>query len=1361
MTNQTKQHIQQALQQFQRSSLRKSSLHLLATLGYQSDRQIELDNAPHAFLAQFNQSDGLRPDKAQVDDWLSADLLCQITDAEIRKADQLQLFDSGGMTINGAVIESYVFMAIALRGEQYTRTQLAQITREINKLFNMPVNLLFRHGQTLTIAIINRRLNKQDRSRDVLEKVTLIKDIRLANPHRAHVEILFDLSLDELFRVYSCGNFVALHQAWQKTLDSSELNKKFFNEVANWYFWAVNEVVFPAAAGPDETRNATSMIRLITRLIFVWFLKEKGVIPDDLFNERKLKSMLRWEDPQDSAYYKAILQNLFFATLNQEMNTPAKPDNRKFRGTRESGQSQHFMIHNVYRYEKYFRDPAAALALFADIPFLNGGLFECLDKRVDGQDVRIDGFSDRPDNPLRVPDDLFFGPERTIDLNETYGTSGKSYRVRGLIETLNRYKFTITENTPIEEEIALDPELLGKVFENLLAAYNPETGTTARKQTGSFYTPREIVNYMVDESLLAYLQTKASENLTGLKDLSGLEATDQDLTGFKNLSGLEERLRHLFAYNEEAPQFNAAEKALLIDAIDHVNILDPACGSGAFPMGILHKLVFILGKLDPDNAHWREVQRQKALAETEEAFRLGDRRQREELLLQINDVFERNASDYGRKLYLIENCIYGVDIQPVAVQIAKLRFFISLVVDQRLNDHAPNRGILPLPNLETKFVAANTLLGIEKPQQLALRNPAITAKEKELADVRSKHFRARTPQTKEKWRLEDKRLRAEIGALLQKDGFPNETTTKLAHWDPYNQNASADFFDMEWMFGLEDGFDVVIGNPPYVRQEKIKALKPALQKQYTCYTGVADLYVYFIEGGYRWLRERGVLCYICSNKYFRAGYGKKLRGYLSKQATIRQLIDFGDAPVFTAIAYPSIVLLQKQAPSENRLTAFNWEPGPPVTEFEPVFAANKFRMPQSALTADGWRLEQTEVLALLAKLRSAGKPLGEYVQGRFYRGILTGLNEAFVVDRVTRDRLIAEHPSSAELLKPFLRGRDVKRWCVESQDIWLIFTRRGIKIDNYPAIKNYLLQYKERLLPKPRKWEGSWSGRKAGSYEWYEVQDNIAYWQEFEQPKIIIPAIAQNAEYAIDTLQFYSNDKTSICIPDAIYYLCGLLNSSLLWWYIQQVAASRQGGFYEFKPMYVTEIPVALVKDKTPIESRVEKILALKQTDPTADVSALEREIDELVYALYNLTPAEIALIEGREPTEAEQVKPSPQTTEVRSNRSNRFSGSTAEAVTTNMSTPPLIFTGQPPQGSFSAKRARLETLTKQATPAAIQELTAALTDDNITIRWQASTALRTIGGPQVASTLQAFIHQTNNPAAKAEAEKLLAYIES
>lgn len=204
------------------------------------------------------------------------------------------------------------------------------------------------------------------------------------------------------------------------------------------------------------------------------------------------------------------MQNLFFATLNQEMNTDAKPKNRKFRHQGKT-RDQHYMVHNVYRYCELIKQPDAALALFETMPFLNGGLFECLDrtdKENPKQPSRIDGFRDRADNPLSVPNFLFFCDEQKVDLNPIYGTKNKHYDMRGLIDIFNSYKFTIAENTPIEEEIALDPEMLGKVCENLLAAYNPETEATARKQTGSFYTPREVVDYMVDESLIVYLVTK-------------------------------------------------------------------------------------------------------------------------------------------------------------------------------------------------------------------------------------------------------------------------------------------------------------------------------------------------------------------------------------------------------------------------------------------------------------------------------------------------------------------------------------------------------------------------------------------------------------------------------------------------------------------------------------------------------------------------------------------------------------------------------------------------------------------------------------------------------------------------------------
>ena len=329
---------------------------------------------------------------------------------------------------------------------------------------------------------------------------------------------------------------------------------------------------------------------------------------------------------------------------------------------------------NLYRHKKLFKQPDKALQLFETIPFLNGGLFECLDKRVTRHgkevEIRLDGFSDNPQKQPVVPDELFFlENEKEIDLNEIFDTRGKSYKVRGLLEIFRSYKFTVDENTPIEEEIALDPELLGQVFENLLAAYNPETGVTARKQTGSFYTPREIVNYMVDEALFGYLKNM-------------LAPDDQDST-------LEKRLRNLLSYTESADDFRDEEKEKLIFAIDHLKTLDPACGSGAFLMGMLHKLVFILNKLDPHNQSWEERQVKKLHDLIDRAERdIEDSTLRSQTvnslqnqIKEVKEAFQRNELNYGRKLFLLENCIYGVDIQPIAVQISKLRCFISLVLD--------------------------------------------------------------------------------------------------------------------------------------------------------------------------------------------------------------------------------------------------------------------------------------------------------------------------------------------------------------------------------------------------------------------------------------------------------------------------------------------------------------------------------------------------------------------------------------------------------------------------------------------------------------------------------------------------------
>ncbi|MFQ5652248.1 MAG: Eco57I restriction-modification methylase domain-containing protein, partial [bacterium] len=653
-------------------------------------------------------------------------------------------------------------------------------------------------------------------------------------------------------------------------------------------------------------------------------------------------------------------------------------------------------------------------------------------------------------------------------------------------------------------------------------------------------------------------------------------------------------------YSHKLPESIRQNAARIDQALANITVCDPAIGSGAFPVGMMHEIVKtrnvltnVIEASQPEKPH-----RQDAC-----------------------DPLDARAT-YQFKRQCIEKSLYGVDIDPGAVEIAKLRLWLSLVVDEE-----DIRRIKPLPNLDYKIVCGNSLLGVEK----NLFNNQLFV---ELERLKPLYFDETNPTKKLEYKQQIDDLIGEI--------VTQPSRLKGRH-RPHRQDA-CDAFDFEIYFSevfhKNGGFDVVIGNPPYVRQEEIREYKSAFKSIYQCFTGMTDIYVYFYERGLNLLRENGVLTFITSNKYMRAGYGEKLRQFLTTRAAIRQLIDFGDAPVFEATAYPSIILLQKIKLNDNSIMALNWKRNTPVEEFEQEVHTGSFLIAQKELTADGWRIESPAVLRLLEKLRKAGQPLGEYVQERFYRGVLTGLNEAFVVDRGTRDRLIAEHPSSADVLKPFLRGRDVKRWRVDFSERYLIkiessenethpWSNREPKeaerifAKTYQAIYSHLMQFRGKLIARDDQ----------GKYFW-ELR-SCKYWQEFEQPKIVIPAIDQNVNYAIDLLGFYSNDKTSICVGENVNYLAGLLNSRLLWWLIRMIAAVRQGGFYEFKPMYVSQIPIVAGIATNQIESIVDRVLTVKSDNPGADVTGLEREIDQLVYQLYGLTAEEIAIVEGQSNREA------------------------------------------------------------------------------------------------------------------------------
>lgn len=1071
------------------------------------------------------------------------------------------------------------------------------------------------------------------------------------------------------------------------------------------------------------------------------------------------------------------MQNLFFATLNTEIG------DREFavEGSRAENE-EHFGVKIFYRYASEFAvSEEEVIKLFRSIPFMNGGLFECLDR----DNHYYDGFSRRKSKRAQVPNALFFDD-------------------KGLIPLLSQYNFTVEENSPGDEEVALDPEMLGKVFENLLGAYNPETQVAARNATGSFYTPREIVNYMVDESLIAHLTTKCGEEN-------------------------EAAIRKLFADGERPADATLCEA--LDESLVTTKILDPACGSGAFPMGILLRMVEVLRIL-------REI--------------------------------PEDENVYDLKLELIENCIYGGDIQCIAVQITKLRFFISLVCEEgntgisacgkgntgisacaaetqtgmsvlpsysitrrnlphwkkdgaiywitfRLADSIPqdklkvwkeefglwlshnpkpwdegqwkeydkrfgdpfekwldagtgscalgrpdvrealvscllkfnqqrlflhsavimpnhvhclmelangedlskilkgikgasaraankilgidgkfwmdesydhivrspeqyahfiryieenpkkaglnnerywlhkgntdipvcvgsqagmpvlpcaenNYGIHTLPNLETKFVAADSLIGLPKSGD-ALPMANVELLKKELWDVRHKHFRARSYREKKELRKEDRKLRTALAKELRLGGgFDTASAKLMAKWDPYDQNASAAFSDPEWMFNVKDGFDVVIGNPPYVQLQANEGSLANLYENegYTTFGRTADVYCLFYEQGLNVLRTLGHLCYITSNQWMRTAYGKKLRTLFSEQARPIKLLDMGEG-VFEATTNTNVLLIEKNK-------AIHEFPAVAVTDRVSLTSSSALQWIMLIPSGEPWVVTSATEQMIMSKMRAAGTPLKNWDIEINY-GVKTGFNAGFIADGVTRDHLVKADKNNREIIKPLLEGKNIKRYRVVSEDLWLINTHNGYKgvaaidINDYPSVKAHLDAVEKQrasgvLGEKAKKQKGLLRRDDQGKTP-YNLR-NCAYVPEFEKEKITWGNLCLSAQFTLVDAGVYINAPAPLITP-ASRYLLAVLNSKLGDYFIRCLGVIRSGGYFEYKPMFVEQLPVPIISEaeQKPFAKIVDRILVAKKTDPTADTSALEAEIDELVYNLYGLTEEEKAIVKG------------------------------------------------------------------------------------------------------------------------------------
>ncbi|MBP1469014.1 Eco57I restriction-modification methylase domain-containing protein [Candidatus Chloroploca sp. M-50] len=859
------------------------------------------------------------------------------------------------------------------------------------------------------------------------------------------------------------------------------LNEAFDVEVVTRQFFATYRACFEQAEaalrGIDDAHARRLWVqKLFNRLMFIVFLERKGWLSyagrtDYLRALWQAHVRERVDDPQAN-FYTSRLKLLFFAGLNTPHEVNVVAIKRN-----------HVLEERIGR-----------------VPYLNGGLFE------EEPDDR--------DDAIVVPD---------VALEEV------------LTDLFYRFNFTVSESTPFDIEVAVDPEMLGKVFEELV---------TGRHESGSYYTPRPIVAFMCREGLKGYLQHQLPHEAPAA------------LAAFVDARG--------------AADLNNPEAVLA--ALKRVRACDPACGSGAYLLGMLQELLalraglFAARKVDP-------------------------------------------VTTYQRKLEIIQNNIYGVDLDPFAVNIARLRLWLSLVVDYEGDDPPP------LPNLDYKVEVGDSLTA---PDPSGGLQPDMFRKQQiaDLFALKEHYLRAHGS--------EKATLRAQVAAHERE-------ITAWAH-----PKGGIQGFDWAVEFAevfAEGGFDIVVANPPYVRQELIKALKPTLKSIYPdVYVGTADLYVYFYARALQSLRDGGMLCFITPNKWFRAGYGEKLRS-LMQQLDLRILIDFGDAPVFQATTYPSIIIASKQAPTAGKqVLALTWASGRPLGEFlEVVEQANQAQMQRSAtasgieqryLSSSGWNLAGNATYRWLEQMKASGKPLGEYVQGRIYRGLVTGLNDAFVIDGATRDQLIKKHSLSKQILKPWLRGRDVKRWRIESNDLWLCYIGWDTVITDYPAILDHLKQFEAELKTRPEV--------QQGRYPWYALSRYAAdYWQEYEIPKVLIPSIIEKSSFVSDKEGFFSNDKTSICIAEDINFTTAILNSSLSWFYLTQIASSKQGGFYEAKPMYISQIPIpnAPADERKAIGALAKQ--CLKARGQGAQVAAWEAEIDERVARLYGLSAADLAGLRG------------------------------------------------------------------------------------------------------------------------------------
>ena len=550
------------------------------------------------------------------------------------------------------------------------------------------------------------------------------------------------------------------------------------------------------------------------------------------------------------------------------------------------------------------------------------------------------------------------------------------------------------------------------------------------------------------------------------------------------------------------------EKKDILNCIHKMKILDPACGSGAFPMGVLQRVFMIINRLDPENKYYRD----SILNATANIYAKKE----------FNKIFEAKKFSYAYKLSILESMIYSVDIEPIAIEIARLRAFLSLGVEEEkdLND-SDNFGIKPLPNLEFQFIIANSLVGLSKDGGFgdfwaSIFNAMIERIEK----ISEKYFEANTDEAKNFVKLNFEAFREEVKLTDIDDDLKN----RLLSWNPFD-NTSCDFFEPHIQFGIKGNFNIVLGNPPYVQLQSMKQKnKETLKNEnYKMFASTGDIYQLFFEKCFNLLSSHGVVSLITSNKWLRAGYGEKTREYFSSCACVHRLVDLGGGRFESATVDTSIILYGKNTShKQDYIKALTYKDSLDCLANLDESSFNSKIYPSK----DAWIILSDIEASILKKMNTVGTPLKDW-DISINRGVLTGFNEAFIIDGATKEALIKEDKKSAEIIKPILRGRDIKRYSYEFADMWLIFIPWHFSLHKddsiqgssekaekafqkeYSAIYNHLLKYKKQLSNRNKAETGI-------RYEWYALQRCAAtYYEDFEKPKIVWQRITDKNKFIL------------------------------------------------------------------------------------------------------------------------------------------------------------------------------------------------------------------------------------------------------